>query len=98
MGRLLLKALWATFRPSASCCRCHTTGPQNKGGGGRGGGRAHVAGAAAGRAHSASGRKDALPVIGFLRSASLADAKHLITAFQQGLRRNRTYRRPERTY
>ena len=45
-----------------------------------------IGSAAAGRAHSASGRKDALPVIGFLRSASLADAKHLIAAFQQGLR------------
>jgi putative ABC transport system substrate-binding protein len=45
-----------------------------------------IGSAAAGRAHSASGRKDALPVIGFLRSASLADAKHLTTAFQHGLR------------
>ena len=47
---------------------------------------AFIGSAAAGWAHSASGRKDAPPVIGFLRSASLTDAKHLITAFQHGLR------------
>ena len=45
-----------------------------------------LGGAAGEWALAASGRKDALPVIGFLRSASLADAKHLIAAFQQGLR------------
>lgn len=45
-----------------------------------------IGSAAARRALSASGRKDALPVIGFLRSASLADEKDLIAAFQQGLR------------
>ena len=27
-----------------------------------------------------------MPVIGFLRSAPLADAAHLVTAFRQGLR------------
>jgi putative ABC transport system substrate-binding protein len=35
---------------------------------------------------AADDRQGAPPVIGFLRSAALADAKHLITAFQQGLR------------
>jgi putative tryptophan/tyrosine transport system substrate-binding protein len=45
-----------------------------------------LGGAAAEWALAASGRKDALPVIGFLRSASLVDAKHLVAAFQQGLR------------
>jgi putative ABC transport system substrate-binding protein len=35
---------------------------------------------------AAGDRQGAPPVIGFLRSAALADAKHLITAFQQGLR------------
>jgi putative ABC transport system substrate-binding protein len=45
-----------------------------------------LGGAAAGSALATGGRKDALPVIGFLRSASLADAKHLIAAFQDGLR------------
>lgn len=45
-----------------------------------------IGGATARRVLSASGRKEALPVIGFLRSASLTDAKHITTAFQQGLR------------
>src|SRR5688572_23750778 len=45
-----------------------------------------LGGAAAGWALATGGRKDALPVIGFLRSASLTDAKHLIAAFQHGLR------------
>ena len=45
-----------------------------------------LSGAAAGWALAAADRRDAVRVIGFLRSASLADAKHLTTAFQQGLR------------
>jgi ABC-type uncharacterized transport system substrate-binding protein len=48
-----------------------------------------IGGAAAGWALAAGGRKDALPVIGFLRSASMAESKHLITAFQHGLRETR---------
>src|SRR3954467_7643100 len=35
---------------------------------------------------TARAQQEALPVIGFLRSASLADATHLVTAFRQGLR------------
>ena len=45
-----------------------------------------IGSAVAARALAAAGRQGVVPVIGFLRSASLADAKHLITAFQQGLR------------
>jgi putative ABC transport system substrate-binding protein len=33
-----------------------------------------------------SAQQPAMPVIGFLRSASLADATHLVTAFRQGLK------------
>jgi len=36
--------------------------------------------------HIARGQQRAIPVIGFLRSASLADATHLVTAFRQGLK------------
>jgi len=35
---------------------------------------------------AASGQQPATPVIGFLRSTSLADATHLVTAFRQGLK------------
>jgi putative ABC transport system substrate-binding protein len=35
---------------------------------------------------SAHAQQPAMPVIGFLRSASLADATNLIDAFRQGLR------------
>jgi putative ABC transport system substrate-binding protein len=31
------------------------------------------------------GQQPAMPVVGFLRSASLASATHLVTAFRQGL-------------
>ncbi len=34
----------------------------------------------------ARGQQPAMPVVGFLRSASLADSKHLVTAFIQGLK------------
>jgi hypothetical protein len=34
---------------------------------------------------AARAQQPALPVVGFLRSASLADARHLVTAFRQGL-------------
>ena len=33
----------------------------------------------------------AMPVIGFLRDTSLADATHLVAAFRQGLKRRRCY-------
>ena len=35
---------------------------------------------------AARAQQPAVPVIGFLRSTSLADATHLVTAFRQGLR------------
>jgi putative ABC transport system substrate-binding protein len=35
---------------------------------------------------AARGQQAAMPVIGFLRSTSLADASHLVTAFRQGLK------------
>src|SRR5450631_4829994 len=34
----------------------------------------------------ARAQQPAMPVVGFLRSASLADATHLVTAFRQGLK------------
>src|SRR5439155_24566992 len=35
---------------------------------------------------TARAQQPAMPVIGFLRSASLADATHLVTSFRQGLK------------
>src|SRR6516225_4088450 len=35
---------------------------------------------------AARGQQPAMPVIGFLRSTSLADVTHLVTAFHHGLR------------
>ena len=35
---------------------------------------------------AARAQQAALPVVGFIRSASLADATHLVTAFRQGLK------------
>jgi putative ABC transport system substrate-binding protein len=35
---------------------------------------------------AAHAQQAAMPVIGFLRSAPLADAAHLVTAFRQGLK------------
>jgi putative ABC transport system substrate-binding protein len=35
---------------------------------------------------AARGQQPAMPVIGFLRSTSLADATHLVTGFHQGLK------------
>jgi ABC-type uncharacterized transport system substrate-binding protein len=35
---------------------------------------------------AARGQQPAMPVVGFLRSTSLADAAHLVTAFRQGLK------------
>jgi putative ABC transport system substrate-binding protein len=34
---------------------------------------------------AARAQQPAMPVVGFLRSTSLADATHLVTAFRQGL-------------
>jgi len=45
-----------------------------------------LGGAAVAWPHIARGQQRAIPVIGFLRSASLADATHLVTAFRQGLK------------
>jgi putative ABC transport system substrate-binding protein len=46
---------------------------------------AFIGATAAGWALAAADRNGRLPVIAFLRSSSLADAKHLIAAFQHGL-------------
>ena len=35
---------------------------------------------------AARAQQPAIPMIGFLRSASLADVPHLVTAFRQGLK------------
>jgi hypothetical protein len=41
---------------------------------------------------AARGQQPAMPVIGFLRDAPLADATHLVASFREGLRKQATPR------
>jgi putative tryptophan/tyrosine transport system substrate-binding protein len=47
---------------------------------------ATLAGAAVAWPLAARAQQSAVPVVGFLRSAPLADATHLVTAFHQGMK------------
>ena len=46
--------------------------------------------------HVAHAQQPAMPVIGFLRSATLTDVPHLVTAFHQGLKESRLCRGSKR--
>ena len=48
-----------------------------------------LSGALAAPSFAVRAQQSAMPVVGFLRSSTLADATNLVTAFRQGLQGNR---------
>ena len=54
-----------------------------------------IAGSVAAWPLAARAQQSAMPVIGFLRDTSLADATYLVAAFLQGLKEAGFYRGPE---